>query len=110
LRQVDNAGNAKLSNIVVIRDPNAISFGLQRIYPNPATSIINVVITTPLDDKFTVLITDINGKVVDKKSVIAIAGYNAVHFDVRNFASGTYIVNLINNSSSETSSLRFIKQ
>ncbi len=110
LRQVDNAGNAKLSNIVVIRDPNAISFGLQRIYPNPATSIINVVITTPLDDKFTVLITDINGKVVDKKSVIAIAGYNAVQFDVRNFSSGTYIVNLINNSSSETSSLRFIKQ
>ncbi len=107
---MDYNGNAKYSNIVVIRDPNANPSGIISVYPNPATTIVNAAINSISNDKLTIIITDINGKIVAKRIENIKVGNNIITVDIRSLASGTYILKAISESNSDVSSSMFIKQ
>ncbi|MEI8053645.1 MAG: T9SS type A sorting domain-containing protein, partial [Bacteroidota bacterium] len=108
LLQMDYDNHSKLSNVVVIKDGNLTTLTIDGIYPNPTTANINVLITSPNQQKSTVIIYDATGRTVAKQTITLNSGNNIIPFDVHNFASGTYTVNLISINSNVAG--KFIKK
>lgn len=61
------------------------------IYPNPANDLLNISFTDASADNVSVAIYDIQGRLMLSKNVSTL---NASSFDISQFATGTYIVNL----------------
>ncbi len=108
LLQMDYDNHSKLSNVVVIKDGNLTTLTIDGIYPNPTTANISVLITSPNLQKSTVIIYDATGRTVAKQTITLNSGNNIIPFDVHNFASGTYTVNLISINSNVAG--KFIKK
>lgn len=72
------------------------------VYPNPATDFINVSMDLIKSDEILATMIDLNGHVIESKSVKMDAGKNSIQFNTSNIAAGTYHVMLFdskNNSS-----------
>lgn len=110
LRQVDNNGRSQLSNVVMIREPNPIALSIVDVYPNPATSIVNVVMSAPASDKATAMITDVLGNIVSSKQVVLQKGNNLVSFNIGELAAGSYFVKLICNNNCPKAVAKFVKK
>ena len=108
LLQMDYDNHSKLSNVVVIKDGNLTTLTIDGIYPNPTIANINVLITSPNQQKSTVMIYDAAGRTVAKQTITLNSGNNIIPFDVHNFASGIYTVNLISINSNVAG--KFIKK
>lgn len=92
LRQIDMDTRSKLSSIVSIDGDKLLTLKIDGFFPNPASTIINVIITTPNRDKLTLFVTDITGKVVMRKETDVVAGRNTVPVDISYLANNTYIL------------------
>lgn len=69
------------------------------IYPNPATTNINVVIDAEKANNNTlIMITDVTGRVMQQANFDLNKGINAYSFDIAAFPAGTYIITVANNS------------
>ena len=110
LRQVDNDNTSHLSNVVVIREANPVVLSITELYPNPASSFINVVISSPMSDKVTAVITDVLGKTILQKQLAVEKGNNVVSFNIAQLASGTYFVKLTCNNNCPKAVSRFVKK
>ena len=64
LKQVDFDGKSTLSNIVLIKGIKPTSIVLSSVYPNPAKNQLNVIMSAPANDKVSMVVTDIAGKIV----------------------------------------------
>lgn len=115
-----NSAQGKLSvNVVVMRQPGitrakgskqkheSIEKGF--LFPNPATSMVTVSFMAAKSGQFTISITDVEGRIVQVKSVYAVKGENRVSLNIAHLANGMYMV-LINDDKKLKSSLRLIKQ
>jgi hypothetical protein len=97
IRKVNNIGQAGIPQ-----------FGIQnsefKIYPNPTTTILNVVLREAQDDNATVVITDMIGGIIYRST------FSAQHYTipVAKFASGVYIIEV--NNSKGTACKKFIKE
>ncbi len=92
LQQVDDNGHFVYSQTVTVNFGSSESFAL---YPNPATSIVNIVVpqsSSPL----TVIITDLQGRTVMQKQL----NVNSIslQLDVSDLAAGVYNVTLLQGS------------
>ncbi len=110
LRQVDNDNTSHISSVVVIRDVNPIALSITELYPNPASSFINVVISAPTSDKVTAIITDVLGNTILQKQLAVEKGNNVVSFNIAQLASGTYFVKLICNNNCPKAVGKFVKK
>jgi hypothetical protein len=111
LRQQDFDGRSKFSSVVVINGDKPTSLGVGGIFPNPASTQVNVIIDAPKRDDVTLLIMDAAGKTVKQKQVNVDIGSNTVPVDIANLASGSYIVKLVcRTSDCETAAGKFNKQ
>ncbi len=110
LRQVDNDGRSQLSNVVTIRDNHPMALSIADVYPNPASALVNVVITAPASDKVQALITDVFGNVVASKQVMVQKGNNLVTFNIGELAAGSYFVKLICNNNCPKAVAKFVKK
>jgi len=108
LRQIDNDGRSRFSNVVVIKDGKA-GMTITGLYPNPAASVVNVVIATPAATKATLLISDVAGRAITQRAVTLNEGANTTTFNISNFAAGTYTIKMIT-TSGEVSTVKFVKQ
>ena len=74
--------------------------GLQdvSIYPNPATDMINVALSSENDQNVCFRIIDMTGKVVMAESANHSAGSSTYQFSVNNLAKGFYFMNIETNS------------
>ena len=66
------------------------------IFPNPAPEYTTLKFTATKQEKLTVQVTDISGKVVLRTVYTAVAGENQLKLDVSKLVNGSYIVNIIN--------------
>lgn len=73
------------------------------IYPNPATSFVNVTFTS--DDNSTLSLHDITGKIVYTKTIVN-SGLNQERIDASNLTKGMYFLSII--SSNEKSTQKII--
>ena len=63
------------------------------IAPNPIVAgKFNLRVSAAQNSKMEIVITDMQGRLLQKQSVNLVAGYNAIPVNVSNLASGTYQV------------------
>jgi hypothetical protein len=110
LRQVDFDSHSKLSNIVLIKGEKPVTLMIDGLFPNPASTLVNVLIATPSKDKVTLVITDITGRKVIEQVVSVETGSNTIPVDINRLTNGTYMVKLVCNSNCESAVGKFVKQ
>lgn len=76
------------------------------LYPNPTDDEVNIRFNVMNDLKTTLVITDLSGKVVQERTVNALAGNNLVMMDTNELAPGMYFVTLNAGAASQT--LQFV--
>lgn len=110
LRQEDIDGRSKLSNIVLIRGDKPVSLSIDGLFPNPANTVVNVLIAAPGRDQVKVIITDMAGRTMLQKQVSVETGANTVPVDISKLTNGTYLVKLVCTHDCETVTGKFVKQ
>ena len=109
IKMIDANGKVSYSSIISLI--NAVKgIELMRISPNPVVnSKFNLEISTAQNVAFEMLISDLQGRVVQKKSFDLVAGFNIIPVFVNNLAAGTYQLNG-NTPEGKTKLLRFVLQ
>lgn len=107
LNQQSLDGRGKLSNIVVIE--SSTTLGIGGLFPNPARTLVNVIIDAPQRDNITLLLTDMAGKTVKQQLVNVETGSNTVPIEISKLAQGSYLVKIICKSGCETATAKFNK-
>lgn len=105
LKSVDKDGHFNYSAIVVIK--KALNSWQANINPNPVTNRINLQITSPVQDRANVSITDISGRKLYKSVITIQPGNNS--FEINNdgnFANGTYFISIFSTQKKQT--IKFI--
>lgn len=111
LRQVDINGQSKYSTVVIVRGDAPNTLAITGVYPNPAASVVNLQYSTPVAEKLSVLITDLNGKPVLQQTVYVGVGNNTLPVNVTALPKGTYFIKLAGITSHQTvQAVKVIKQ
>lgn len=109
LKMTDADGKITYSTTVTLI--NAVKgIDVMNIAPNPIVNgAFNVKISTAEKTQMELVITDMQGRVLQKQSVSMIAGFNQIPMNVRNLAAGTYQL-FGNTADGRTRVLRFVIQ
>ncbi len=110
LKQVDKDGRETFTNIVTLKGQRPSSLQLSRLYPNPASASLNLLITAPANDRISIVIADFVGKVVMQKSSNIFTGDNKVSLNIAHLPAGSYMIKTVSTGGSETSISKFVKQ
>lgn len=95
---------SKVANISIICDHNEQSI----LYPNPATSLVTILLPAGDTDLVLVEIRNSLGQLINRKEIERIGNVQAIDFDVENLAAGVYHVVIKDSTISET--LKFVKE
>ncbi|MDN3656473.1 T9SS type A sorting domain-containing protein [Ferruginibacter paludis] len=104
LKLIDIDGKFSYSNVATVRITGD-GFSL-RTSPNPAKNILFVQ-TSGSNEAATIIITDLNGKIIQEKK-ISLNGTTNIQLNISGFAAGIYNLQLLKKSGAETK--RFIKE
>lgn len=111
LKQVDINNQSKYSTVVTVRSETPKGLAITGLFPNPAETVINLQVSTPVADKLAVTITDINGKQVLQQTAYAGAGSNTLQLNVTRLSKGTYFIKFVGLFSHQTvQAVKLIKQ
>lgn len=76
------------------------------VYPNPATSFVNIQLGSNWNGETSITVSDLNGKTVLSQTKVNASGTNNTFtVDISNLVSGVYLVRVSNNTSVGTSKL-----
>lgn len=95
--EAGNLSAAKINNIA----PAAIA------YPNPATA--RVIISFSAVGKYTIIMADVSGKILQTKTGTAAKDINAIQLDVSKYAAGIYSIT-ITDENKTSQKLKLVKQ
>jgi hypothetical protein len=110
LKQVDKDGKSTFSQIVLLKGNTVNGIQFTAIYPNPVVADnLHVLISSSKDDKVTVIVSDMAGKVISQQSAAIVNGDNNIQIGVSNLAKGTYTIRTVT-SDNQIQSKVFIKQ
>ncbi len=100
-------GAIKYSSIVVLLNKEK-GFELISVAPNPIKDKAILTITSAKAGKIELLISDVAGKIFEKKSFSIIAGNNVIDLQVENIGAGSYSIIAIH-AEGERKTVRFVK-
>jgi hypothetical protein len=107
LRSVDFDGKENLSNsIALIRKGK--NFGITNIYPSPTFSNVIVQFSATSEEKVTVRIMDMTGRLVMQQVTAVVKDINELPITLTDFPSGVYSVT-VSNSTGVSAPVRFVK-
>jgi hypothetical protein len=109
LKQIDKDGKTSLSNIVVLKAAT-LKLEISTVYPNPATDKLNAIISSDKEEKLTVSITDLAGKVVSSQQITTTNGSTSVVFGLQNITKGTYLLRVTGSKNNQSLIQKFVKQ
>jgi hypothetical protein len=109
LKQLDLDGKATYSKVVMLKG-SSIKGGLSVVYPNPTKNDLNMILSSKGNDKATIYITNVSGKVVYKSVKSIGAGDTKINVNASGFAAGVYTVKAIYASNNESAVSKFVKQ
>ena len=109
LKMTDTDGKVTYSTVVTLI--NAVKgIDVMKIAPNPVVnSTFNLQISSADKTQIQLVITDMQGRILQKQSVNMIAGFNIIPMNVKNLAAGTYQL-FGNTTDGRTRVLRFVIQ
>jgi hypothetical protein len=109
LKIVDADGKVTYSTTVALL--NALKgFDIISIAPNPVvTDNFKLNIASALTGKMEIAIYDMQGRLVNRQSIMLIGGFNSLPINVANLAAGSYTMRC-NMGENETKLIRFVKQ
>ena len=110
LRQVDVDGRSETSQIVLIKGDQPLTLTMDGLYPNPAVTVVNVLVVAPEEDQMTVVIMDLTGKTVGRQVVPVETGRNTLPIDISSLSAGTYLVRLVCSGQCDTAMGKFVKE
>ncbi len=87
---------------------NEVSISNVQLYPNPATSYVNLNISSPKAGEYFIKIYSMDGKVVIDKGIELTEGLNTQIIDINSIDNGFYILQLIGNN--ERKQIKFLKK
>ena len=100
LRQVDFDNHSKFSNIVWIKGDKSVILKIDGLFPNPANTLVNVLIDAPNKDQITLVVTDMAGRTMIQQLVSIETGSNMIAVDISRLTNGTYMVKMVCGSES----------
>ncbi len=102
LKQVDVDGKFNYSNIVLLKLRNKGKLDIVNTYFN--SGVLNIKFNNEAQEKATILITDLTGKIILTNTVQTQIGVNNFVYDMGRFGSGVYTVT-INNSTEKVTKM-----
>jgi len=110
LKMIDQNDKVAYSNIIPLLN-TAKGFEMVNIAPNPVTANgqFKLNVTSAENTKMDIVIVDVQGRVVQRRAVNIIAGFNSVDMQVTGLTTGTYSI-YGNTASARSKVLRFVKQ
>jgi hypothetical protein len=110
LKQMDKDGKTTTSKVILIKGAklNAISF--TSVYPNPVKDKLNTIISSPVVEVVQLMITDLNGKVLNRQATSLVIGDNKISLPVSRLSSGTYFIKATCANGCETAVQKFVKR
>lgn len=84
------------------------SLGIFNVYPNPATSELNVQFESSINQVLEMEIVDVTGKTLQQNLIQANTGNNVIVVDTEKFSSGVYFIKMHSGSINQT--VQFIVQ
>jgi hypothetical protein len=109
LKQEDKDGKTTLSNVVAIKGKLVNKIEIDGLYPNPANNQLTIQLSTPTNEKVTMVITDLQGKIVQQQPVNIASGNNNVNLNISNLSTGNYFIKAICNNGCNTTIHKFVK-
>jgi hypothetical protein len=106
LKQVDNDGKFSYSSVVMLKGDNA--FTISALYPNPAKDQLSVMISSETIEKASLIIVDLNGKILQQLSTSLATGDNKISLNIGSLPAGSYYLRLSVNNQIKTTG--FVKQ
>jgi len=93
LKQIDADGKFNYSSMVKLSIRGA-AFNIAKLYPNPATDIINLALYSAKAERITLRVTDISGKVVMQNTIALLAGDNMQQVNIGTLSPGRYFIHI----------------
>lgn len=106
LKQIDFDGNHKMSEVIALAQTLNKEFKVVSAFPNPASTVFNVHFITPSKEMTEVQLLDLNGRVVYSSEIMSNEGINIIEIPVDSYNQGLYFVNIINEETHETESVK----
>ena len=110
LKQIDNDGRLKISDVVLLKGAQLNAFALSNIYPNPAKETVNLILTAPSVDKADITLTDLAGKPVLVQAVQIATGANNISLSINKLPAGNYLIKIAGANGYAPTAAKLIKQ
>jgi hypothetical protein len=92
LKQINTDNEFKYSSIVILKQDKPLLFTINSIYPNPVSATASLNISSKVNDKINLVITDMNGRKLSEQTAVIAAGNNSVSVDVNKLPAGAYMI------------------
>ncbi len=92
LKQINTDNEFKYSSIVILKQDKPLLFTINIIYPNPVSTTAVLNISSKVNDKINLVITDMSGRKLSEQTAVIVAGNNTVSVDVNKLPAGAYII------------------
>ncbi len=94
LQQVDKDGRKTYSEIIMVNFAKVIISLQAKIYPNPASHQLNILVNASENMKLSATISSASGSIVKQQSLIVVAGNNTLTLPIQHLSAGTYFLQL----------------
>ncbi len=109
LKVVDADGSVKFSNVIILNGGKAATLSLGGLFPNPAVSKLNVVVSAPEKERVRLSLIDALGRTIQSRQETVEAGANTIDLNLSLVKAGVYFVKIVSEKNSATAIERFVK-
>jgi hypothetical protein len=109
LKQIDKDGKANYSNVVILKADKVNQIRIASVYPNPVRNTVNVQLVSPTNERVSLVITDITGKVLLQENTTVVAGDNIKQINVSSLSQGSYLIKVNCANGCESAVVKFVK-
>jgi hypothetical protein len=110
LVQTDKDGKTSVSTVVFIKALKTDRLEIVSVYPNPATTQLNLQLGAAKAGSVSFVVTDLSGKVVMQQMAQVAEGDNNLQLNISKLVAGNYFVKAVCADGCETNVQRFVKQ
>ena len=92
-----------------VNNNNSIFEDKLSVIPNPASTSVNITFNCEIENKSTIFISDLSGKIISKTNYESVKGLNNTSINLDNIANGIYMISVKTNTRQLTERLIIIK-